>query len=60
MQPKHEPTNEPQDNQTQLWSDAELRRVTRVFDLLVKVDRRLKKEQGNENKRDTDNASEAT
>jgi hypothetical protein len=60
MQTKHEPTNEPQDNQTKLWSDAELRRVSRVFELLIKVDKRLKKEKGNESKRDTDNTSETT
>lgn len=31
-----------------MWSDAELRRVTRVFELLIRVDKRLNKGKGNE------------
>lgn len=36
-------------SQTKLWSDAELRRVARVFELLIKIDKRMKKRQDNEN-----------
>lgn|GEM_PF-1562613 len=35
--------NQPQDSQASPWSDAELRRVSRVFELLIRVDKRLKK-----------------
>jgi hypothetical protein len=34
--------------QSPLWSDAELRRISRVFDLLIRIDKRLKKGQSNE------------
>jgi hypothetical protein len=41
-------TNIPQASQIQPWSDAELRRVSRVFELLIRVDKRLKKGKSNE------------
>jgi hypothetical protein len=50
MQNKHEQTNEPQTSQAinSNWSDAELRRVARVFDLLIKINERIKKGTSNE------------
>jgi hypothetical protein len=45
---KQPDNNAKQMSQTKLWSDAELRRVTRVFDLLIRVDKRLKEGKGNE------------
>lgn len=53
-------TNNPQPSQTQLWSDAELRRVSRVFEVLINVDKRTKNRKRNEPKRNTDNANQAT
>jgi hypothetical protein len=35
-------------SQAKLWSDAELRRVARAFELLIRIDKRLKKGQDNE------------
>ncbi len=40
---KQPPSNKSQDSQAKPWSDAELRRVSRVFELLIRVDKRLKK-----------------
>jgi len=40
-------SNEPDENQQPLWSDAELRRMARVLEILIKVDQRKKKEQQN-------------
>lgn len=37
-----------QTSQAKPWSDAELRRVARVFELLIRIDKR-QKERGNEN-----------
>lgn len=45
---KQPPSNKSQTSQAQPWSDAELRRVTRVFELLIRVDKRLKKGKSNE------------
>lgn len=39
--------NPPLASQTKLWSDAELRRVSRVFELLIRIDKRVKKGKGN-------------
>ena len=38
-----------QTSQTPHWTDAELRRVSRVFELLIRIDKRIKKGQVNEN-----------
>lgn len=38
-----------QKSQTKPWSDAELRRVARAFELLIRVDKRLKKGKSNDN-----------
>jgi hypothetical protein len=40
--------NTTQPSQTPHWSDAELRRVSRVFELLIRIDKRIKKGQVNE------------
>ncbi len=50
------PTNKPQVNQAKHWSDAELRRVARVFELLIRIDKRQKKGRTNDGQRSTDNA----
>jgi len=39
--------NQPKNSQTKRWSDAEVRRVARVFDLLLRIDQR-KRGKGNE------------
>ncbi|HZM64067.1 MAG TPA: hypothetical protein VFB59_02950 [Candidatus Saccharimonadales bacterium] len=36
-----------QKSQTHVWSDAELRRMSRVFELLIKIDQRKKKAKQN-------------
>jgi hypothetical protein len=40
-------SNEHDKKQQPLWSDAELRRMARVLEILIKVDQRKKKEQQN-------------
>ena len=40
-------SNEPEKKQQSLWSDAELRRMARVLEILIKVDQRKKKERQN-------------
>jgi hypothetical protein len=40
-------SNETDKKQQSLWSDAELRRMARVLEILIKVDQRKKKEQQN-------------
>jgi hypothetical protein len=40
-------SNEPDKQQQSLWSDAELRRLARVLEILIKVDQRRKKGQQN-------------
>lgn len=42
-------TSSPRTSQTKRWSDAELRRVARVFDVLIRVEKRLRQERGNDN-----------
>jgi hypothetical protein len=44
--------NQSQDSQAMPWSDAELRRVSRVFELLIRVDKRLKKGKSYEGQND--------
>lgn len=51
-QPPNKVTNA---SQTKPWSDAELRRVARVFELLIRIDKR-KKGQVNERPRPNTNA----
>ncbi|HEY1644892.1 MAG TPA: hypothetical protein VGF75_00715 [Candidatus Saccharimonadales bacterium] len=41
---QHPSSNEPIGNQQPLWSDADLRRVSRVLEILIRVDQRKKKE----------------
>ncbi|MGH7156535.1 MAG: hypothetical protein ACREGG_00230 [Candidatus Saccharimonadales bacterium] len=45
--PQQPSSNEPDKNQQLLWSDADLRRMARVLEILIKVDQRKKKEQQN-------------
>jgi hypothetical protein len=52
-------SNKSQPSQTQLWSAAELRRVSRVFEVLINVDKRTKNRKRNEPKRNTDNTNQA-
>jgi hypothetical protein len=40
-------SNEPDKKEQTLWSDAELRRVARVLEILIKIDQRKKKGQRN-------------
>jgi hypothetical protein len=40
-------SDEPDKNQQPLWSDAELRRMARLLEILIKVDQRKKKERCN-------------
>lgn len=47
-----QPNNEPQDSHAKPWSDAELRRVSRVFELFIRIDKRLKKGKSNERQND--------
>ena len=42
VQSKYQAT---QGNQPKKWSEVELRRVARVFDLLIKIDQRTKRSQ---------------
>jgi hypothetical protein len=44
---KQPPSKTTEASQAKPWSDAELRRVARVFELLIRIDKR-KKGQGNE------------
>ena len=49
-------SNVPNDSQAKRWSDAELRRVSRAIELLIKVDKRLKEGTSNgqtQNPKDT-------
>lgn len=43
-------------SQPKPWSDAELRRVARVFELLIRIDKRQKKGRSNDGQRSADNA----
>lgn len=52
---KQPPTNKPQASQAKPWSDAELRRVARVFELLIRIDKRQKKGRSNDGQRSADN-----
>lgn len=47
MQQEHAPTKPINDSETP-WSEAEIRRVARVFDLLIRIDKRLTKGKSNE------------
>lgn len=40
--------NEEQTSQAEYWSDAELQRATRIFDLLSNINERIKKGANNE------------
>ena len=46
--------NKDADGQAKPWSDAELRRATRVFELLIRIDKR-QKGRSNDGQRSTDN-----
>jgi len=47
--------NPPLTSQTMLWSDAELRRVARALELLICIDKRLKKGKSNEQENNKSN-----
>jgi hypothetical protein len=53
---KQSPSDKTKASQPKPWSDAELRRVARVFDLLIRIDKRQKKGRSNDGQRNTDNA----
>ncbi len=52
---KQPQSNKSQKSQAKPWSDAELRRATRVFELLIRIDKR-QKGRSNDGQRNTDNA----
>jgi hypothetical protein len=41
-------SNSLQDSQPKAWTNAELKRVARVFELLINIDKRQKNKRGNE------------
>ena len=48
MRGQEEPIQPQREPQAKPWSEEELRRVTRVFELLIQIDRRLKGKKRNE------------
>jgi len=52
---KQPPSKTTNANQAKPWSDAELRRVARVFELLIRIDQR-KKGRGNERRQPNQDA----
>lgn len=52
---KQPPNKATKASQPKPWSDAEMRRVARVFELLMRIDKRQKKGRSNDGQRSADN-----